>query len=263
MKINKTSYLIVAGILGLSMLACNFSKGPNPGSTTDPTNGNPAATEVPAENPVSPNACANPLLPIKAGATWNYKLTGNISDTFTRSILAVDGSGFTDQDVFGNGVTRQGKWNCDNGSLIALDPSGGSSASVNTANVSVDFQTTELSGVTLPATINPGDTWTQSITLEGTQTINEVSIPAKNQTTSTCTAIGIESVSVEAGTFEAMRFDCQTSINITVTMNGTEIPTVLNMNSNNWHAQNIGLVKTIATGEGVNSTIELVSYIIP
>jgi hypothetical protein len=259
MRINKTAHLLAAGILGISMLACNLGKGPGPVGTTDSP-----ATQAPSGNSgASSSACDNPLLPIKAGATWTYKLTGGVSDTFTRSILSVDGSSFTDQDVFGSGATRQGKWNCDNGSLIALDPSQGASASVNTSNISADFQTTELSGVTLPAAINPGDTWTQSITLEGNETINGQTIPAKNQTTNTCTAIGVESVTVEAGTFDAMHFDCQTSINITITMANTEIPTSINVTSSAWHAVNIGMVKTVTTGEGLNSTIELVSYTIP
>jgi hypothetical protein len=258
MKINKIAHLLAAGILGISMLACNLGKGPGPTSTTDTS-----ATQAPSGNSGTSSACDNPLLPIKVGATWTYKFTGGVSDSFTRSILAVDGSGFTDQDVFSSGVTRQGKWNCDSGNLIALDPSQGASASVNTANVSADFQTTELSGVTLPATINPGDTWTQSITLEGNETVNGQTIPAKNQTTNTCTAIGVESITVEAGTFDAMHFECQTSINITITMANTEIPTSINVTSSNWHAANVGMIKTVTTGEGLNSTIELVSYSIP
>lgn len=264
MNINKTSYLIAGGILVLSMLACNLGNGPVPGGTPSPEgtpNESTPTPEATADNsPSSSGACANPYLPVIAGAAWNYKLTGSVSDTFTRSIISVEASGFTDQDVFGRGVTRQGKWNCENGNLIALNPSEGGSASISAENISVDFQTTELSGVTIPATVNAGDTWTQTTTLEGTQTINGTQMPAKNQVANTCKAIGVESVAVEAGAFDALRVECQTVMNITITMQGNPIQTNLTINATNWYAENIGLVKTVTTGERLNSTIELVSY---
>ena len=102
MNINKTSYLIAVGILVLSMLACNLGSNPVPSL---PQEG------APTDNPSSSSgACVNPYLPVIAGATWNYKLAGPVSDTFTRSIISVETSGFTDQDVYGAGLTRQGKW---------------------------------------------------------------------------------------------------------------------------------------------------------
>jgi len=267
MNINKISYLIAVVALVLSMLACNFGKGSTPIEPLPPEgtpNGGAPATEVPANNSSgSSGACANPYLPIIAGATWNYKLTGPVPDTFTRSILSVETSGFTDQDVFGTGVTRQGKWNCDNGGLIALDPSGGGSASISAQNITVDFKTTELSGVTLPAKINAGDSWTQTTTLEGTETVSGTQVPVKNQFSNTCKANGVESVTVGAGTFDAMRVECQTVMNITITMQGNPIQTKMTFNGTNWYAENIGLVKTATTGEGLDSTIELVSYNIP
>ena len=268
MNKNKISYLIAGGVLVLSMLACNLGKSPEasaPLPSQDTTNGSAPATEAPANNSSSSpsGTCANPYLPVFTGATWNYKLTGNISDTMTRSIVSVEANGFTDQDVFGTGVSRQGKWKCENGSLTALDPSNGGSASVNTEKVSVDFQTTELSGVTLPAKVNAGDTWTQTTTLEGIETINGTQIPAKNHFVNTCTAIGVESVTVESGTFDALKVECKTDMAITITMQDNPIQTNLTINATNWYAKNIGLVKTVSSGEKFNSTLELTSYTIP
>jgi hypothetical protein len=260
MKMHKISYGVVTTFLALSLAACNIGLTPPPETASTEST---TATEAPLAGSVPSGACANPLLPVKVGATWNYKLTGALSDTFTRSILSVDAAGFVDQDVFGTGVTRQGKWECDNGNLIALNPSGGGSASVSATNVEVDFQTTEQSGLTLPAAIHAGDTWAQTTTLEGVENINGTDIPAKNQFMSTCTAIGPESVTVEAGTFEATRFDCQTDMNITITMGGQDIQTPLKINSSNWYVENIGMVKTAVVGDGLDSTIELISYNIP
>lgn len=261
MKQRNISHLLALGFLGISVLACNIGRAPaQEENSSDP---NSAATQAPAGNTDSSDACANPLLPIRMGATWTYKISGVATDTFTRSIVSVDSSGFADQDVFGSGVTRQGKWSCEQGNLIALNPAGGKSASVTTTDLTAEFQTTELSGVTLPAAINPGDTWTQTSTLEGIENINGTEIPTKNQFSNTCTAIGQESVTVEAGTFDAMRFDCQTSMNITITMSGQDIENPLEFNTSNWHAENIGLVKTTTSGNGLDSIIELTSYNIP
>lgn len=260
MNTNKISSFFAAGILILSMLACNLGKGPVPSEDTT-TSVTEAASGENSTN--SSGTCTNPYQPVIAGATWNYKLTGPVPDTFTRSILSVEASGFTDQDVFGTGVTRQSKWNCDNGNLIALNPSGGNSSSVSTENLTADFHTTELSGVTLPSALNPGDIWNQTATIEGEQDINGTKIPSKNQFTNSCKAIGIESVTVEADTFDAMRFDCEANMTITITMQDNPIETSIKFNTINWYAENIGLVKTVTTGEGLDSTIELLSYNIP
>lgn len=264
----KTSpFAISITTLVLSMLACNLGASAPTIDNAQPTQDSSvfvaptlAATEV---TPAAPNACDNPYIPIVAGATWNYNLVGPQNDTFTRSILAVNADGFTEQDVFGVGVTRQGEWKCENGNLVALNPSGGGSASIEAEGVKVDFQTTKLEGMTLPASINPGDSWSQSLTLEGTQTINGTAYPASNQLTSTCTAVGVESITVIAGTFDAMRVDCQTTMNLSMDMGGTPIQNTLNLNASNWYAQKVGLIKSVSTGSGLDSTVELTSYSIP
>ena len=271
MNIKRFVPILAVGMLTLSALACNF--GIPAGSTQIPGGGSGNETAVPTEAPATEapateapaqnaGACQNPYLPVIVGATWDYNLTGPIPDTFTRSIVSVEANGFTDQDVFGTGITRQGKWTCDSGNLTALNPSG-NSASVNSENVIADFQTTSSSGITLPASIGSGDTWSQATTIEGTEHISNQDIPAKNEFSNSCTAAGVESVTVTAGTFDAMRFDCQTTTNITVTVLGSPIQTSLSFTATSWYAENIGLIKTVTSGSGLDSTIELLSYTVP
>ena len=262
MNRQKNFILPLIGVL-LFTLACNLASAPESGVTAVP-----APTEATAQATAAPDlpasdACNNPYLPIVEGATWSYNLAGPIPDTYVHSILSVEADGFTEQDVFGTGVTRQGKWKCEEGNLIALTPSGGGSANVETEGVTVDFQTTSLEGITLPASINPGNTWTQSLLLEGTQTINDETFPASNQTTQVCTATGLESVTVPAGTFDAMWVDCQITMNLSLGMSDPPTQMTLDLSNSNWYATNIGLVKTVSTGEGLDSVIELVSYSIP
>ena len=275
MKLYKYIQWLAAGILVLSISACS-PESPAPQATEEaintPTLGTTevSATEAPTTMPTTPpestgaGACDNPYLPVVAGATWNYNLTGTVSDTFTHTILSVESDSFIEQDQFGTGVTRQGQWQCENGNLTALNPTGGSSATVSTEGVSVQFETTAFSGITMPATINPGDTWSQSLTLEGTQTIAGTSYAASNEFTNDCTAIGNESVTVPAGTFDALRVECQTNMNISVALDpNNPISSPLSSTNISWYAEDIGMVKTSTTGAGIESTIELVSYNIP
>lgn len=265
--------ILASVILALSMLACNFGQNAAPTATqttgknatqavsTAQTEVTGAPTTAPTEAPVS--ACENPYLPPIVGATWNYKITGPTSDTYKHTVLSVEMDSFTEQDVFGVGVTRQGKWTCENGNLIALSPPSGSSGTVQAQNVQVNLETKEHSGITLPAKINPGDTWSQKLLLEGTETINGTQLPAKNEFSNDCTAKGVESVTVEAGTFDAMRVECKTVMHLTITVGGSDTGATFNLTATNWYAKDIGMIKNVTTGMGLDSTTELVSYDIP
>jgi len=266
-------FIVVIAIVIFS--ACSSTSNPNPHPVQPPivvpnvsvptvqvqVNEPPANTGSSSE---SSGACNNPYLPVILNATWNYKLTGAVKDTFTHTILSVESNSFVGQDVFDTGVTRQVKWNCENGNLIALNPPSGASANVSTENnVSADFETKDSSGVTLPATINTGDTWSQSLTLEGTQTINGTAYPASNQHTSDCKAIGLESVTVEAGTFDTLHVECHTTMKLSLMLGDTPTENTLNVTETNWYAQGVGLVKSHTVGFGFDNTVELVSYNIP
>lgn len=252
--------------LVLASLACNL--GSTPTDTTQPSTTEESAPQnesTPVVQDSSQHACDNPYVPIVVGATWTYDLKGQVSDTYVHSILSIDGNTFVEQDAFGTGVTRQGQWNCENGNLIALNPSGGGSTTVATENgVSIELQATELKGITLPAVINAGDTWSQEIFLEGTQTITGNSFPASNRTISTCQAIGVESVTVIAGTFDAMKVECLNKITVTLEMQaGSPTQFDTELATNTWYTIDVGMVKSTHTGSGLDSVIELVSYSIP
>jgi len=209
--------------------------------------------------------CANPLLPTSVGATWRYDVSGSMSATFTRSILSVTASGFTDQDLYGgSGAVRTGKWTCAAGNLTRLDLNTGPTAFVDTTRVSMEFQTTDSTGVTLPAQIHPGDSWTQTFSLDGTQIIHGKNSEAQSDVSMPCTAAGTESVTVPAGTFSATRLDCHISQTITVTVgDGPAVPVHLTYDTTDWYAPQVGWVKSTTTGTGINTTVILASYTIP
>lgn len=255
MALQRPFGLLALLALMLTPLACTRSDGANaPASASDPT-----ATTAPTLN-----ACSNPLYPVVNGAQWTYALSGLSSGTFTHSIIAVRPDGFTDQDVFDEGVTRTGEWKCEAGALTALSPAESLSAMVQTDGMTSKFTTTSLTGVTLPAVLTPGTAWSQNFTIEGTQTISGQDVLAKGDFSYSCTAAASESVTVPAGTFDAVRADCQIDGTIKVTLAGFEVPTKLTSTATMWYAPNVGMVKTQSEISGIGSnTIELASYTIP
>jgi hypothetical protein len=256
MALHKPFLIPVLLILMLGATACNMQA-----AGAVPAPGEPTATS-PA--PQTVGQCSNPLQPVIAGARWDYTMSGITGGKFTRTITEVHSDGFTDQDVFDSGVTRTGEWKCDQGTLTALSPAEGMSGMVQTKGMTAEFKTTSSSGVTLPAIVRPGDSWTQSFTLEGTQTIGGTQAQSKGDTSYSCKAAGTETVVVAAGSFDAVRVGCQINGKITVIMAGVEVPTELTSAATIWYARDIGMVKTENEISGIgHSTIELTSYTIP
>jgi hypothetical protein len=182
---------LACGSLLLAMLACavpGAQEAPAADDPSAPGQESPAEDSTAAEEPQSApaGACDNPLLPVKVGASWTFNMTSSEGNhTFTRSILAVDAAGFSEQDVYSSGTVRTSQWECDHGNLISLNPGGGSSGTISTGGETMEYVTTAQSGVTLPASVKEGDSWSQSISLEGNNTISGLSTHETNDYTRT------------------------------------------------------------------------------
>ncbi len=243
-------------VLLLASLACALpgAATPAPGDTS----AIPSAPAVVDSPTTAPADCFNAYYPVSIGATWNYEISGTSTDTFTRSIISASESEFTDQDVFGSGATRSGQWRCEAGNLIALTPGG--SASVDTAGQTFNFTVTSNSGLTFPSSLEVGSAWSQDIAYESSQDAGGTQVTSQNQATTSCTATGRESVTVPAGTFDAIRVECNSRISISIAGGS---PIVIEAPSVAWYAEGVGMVKTVSSGSGFDSTIMLTSYQIP
>jgi hypothetical protein len=198
------------------------------------------------------------------GASWNYSLAGDVSDTFTHSITDVRADGFTDQDLSTTGGMRTGQWKCDHGALIALSPITGPASAITTNDMTATFQVSDMTGVTLPASVKTGDTWTQEFTIEGTQSVSGQVVAAEGKVAFDCTAGSTEAVTVAAGSFNAQRVDCKVNLNVAVNMGGIQIPTSFSGDTSMWYAPGVGLVKLNGAIGGLGGgTIELTGYTIP
>lgn len=218
----------------------------------------PTSEPSPIPEPVSRDTCSHPYYPVKQGASWDYEISGSVSATYTHSILSAGEGEFVDQDVFSSGTTRTGQWKCEDGNLVALTPGG--AASVGAGGLTLNFTVTSNSGVTLPANPESGSTWSQEINYESTQEAGGMQVASSNQAATTCTASGRESVTVPAGTFDALKVECSNRISISIS---GAAPIIIEGPSTTWYVEDVGMVKTVTSGSGFDSTIVLTSYQIP
>jgi hypothetical protein len=186
--------------------------------------------------------------------------------SYTDTISSVEGDSFVLTTTFED-ITRTQRWSCGPDGLVALD-FGGASAALALADLQADFNTTEATGITLPAAISQGDRWSQTFTLEGTQTLpGDQTADVTGQVQYDATASGLESATVSAGTFEALRVDSTSTMNITVQMSGITVPTTIVGTTVQWYAPNVGMVRSIEKsnifGTEVEVTSELTGYSLP
>jgi hypothetical protein len=130
-----------------------------------------------------------------------------------------------------------------------------------------EFETSNVQGVTLPAIVAPGDKWSFNLDMRGTGQVSGVTAETTGHAVYNFTAANSESVTVPAGTFDAMRIEGDLTLDITATVSGTAFPFKVTMHTTSWFAPGVGLVRTNTAadviGMPVNDTLELQSYHIP
>lgn len=144
---------------------------------------------------------------------------------------------------------------------------GPAAATLNSQDMQLNLEAQNVSGLTLPSSIAAGDQWQHTLEFEGQMDMAGQAGGAKGTTQTSFEASGIESVSVPAGTFEAMKVQMETVVNITVTYQGLNVPVTFTGTYMYWFAPNIGWVKAVGNGEiagqSFTENIELQSYNIP
>lgn len=234
----------------------------------------PAVTESPAVSPqdgmpvTGSGQCANAYFPVREGATWTYSSTGGPMGGygFTDTVTSVREDGFTLTSQFED-LTRTQEWGCRPEGLVALQLGGASAATLNSDNMVLNLDVDNVSGVTFPREIQPGDTWQHALTFTGKITIAGQEIDATGDAQSSFRAVDFESVTVPAGTFDALKVHIDTTINIKGDLNGISFPVRVTTPYDYWFVQGVGWVKASGTGslsgQSFSETIELQSYSIP
>jgi len=277
MELKKMRTILSLLLVMVFVTACSLPGNETP-TQTIPATEQPQATATATEPPVTSEGngtpvageglCANAYYPVREGATWSYKSKGSPAGdySYTDTITSVHEDGFTLTSQF-EGVTRTQEWACKPEGLVALQLGGPSAAALNTQNMQLNLMVNNVSGVTFPNEITTGDQWQHTLDFEGKLDIAGTSAEATGSAQTNFSALGTESVTVPAGTFDAMKIQVDSTININATFQGISMPVAFSGKYTFWFAQGVGAVKASGTGEiagtSFTETIELQSYNIP
>lgn len=208
----------------------------------------PTPTETPAPAALSADdACGNLYYPVVSGASWTYQISNGQTATHFMEVTGEDAFTLTIQSA---DSTAAMDGFCDSGDITLLE-TGGISAIFTTQDSSAVVSTTNMDGVTLPYIIQVGDDWSQTVEIKASG--SSATYTALIETTNT--AAGLETVSVPAGTFEAIRIE-QSS---TATLFGSP----MEFKSTVWFAAGVGSIKAVHYAGENTTTTELTAYIIP
>ena len=258
----------------LALLLVTACSSPESSSTQEPI----SATQ-PGETEVIPtltetltiaetSLCTNTYYPVREGATWAYKSTGSPAGdyTFTDTITSVREDGFTLTSQFGD-LTRTQEWGCKPEGLVALQLGGASAATLNNENMDLNLVVNEVSGVTYPSQITSGDQWQHNLSFAGEMNFAGQTGEATGNGQVHFTALGEESVTVATGTFNAMKIQLDSDLNINAKFQGISVPVTISSTYTYWLAEGVGWVKAGGTGsfggQSFSETIELQAYNIP
>jgi hypothetical protein len=210
----------------------------------------------PAAKYVKQSACDYPYFPMRKGASWEYSTGGQtMIETITAITGDMDNATATLQVDMGQGVSLTAEWTCTPEGVISYDltnfqlPDG--------AAAGAKLKMTGQTGTSLlpPQKLAPGTTWDNDYTMEmsmdtGAGQSFNISYAISQQYTAT----GVETVTVGADTYEAIRVDVTGSIKVTglpADIPAGLFPSEIPMAYTEWFARGVGLVRsTSSTGKG-------------
>ncbi len=184
--------------------------------------------------------CYNPYYPVALGAARTYQVTGAVSPV-TNTITDISEDGFTETWVSPESTIIQ-KWECRPEGLVNMTSAfDEETLAAVTEEITVAGDST-VDGISIPVSLNIGDSWTQ--TSSGTISPEDDDAQLMFTTTGSRTAVGIETVAVPAGTFEAIRVDSIVEMDSTLKTPDGTIPFLTTTSAGSlWLAEGIGAVK--------------------
>jgi hypothetical protein len=211
--------------------------------------------------------CDNAYFPAVQGASWTYKVDSGFGDgsVYTDTVTDVADDGFAVTTKF-PGLKKQARWSCTEEGLVSLSFGGGPSVSLTTLGAESSYETQDVAGVTIPASIAPGDTWRQTFLIHGEAFLSEdVTAITDGMVKIAFEARGIDEITVPAGTFAALEVGMRVRLELTIDMGDGAAPFRSTVTGSSWFAEGIGMVKaanegtlgdTLATSETVLAEVE-------
>lgn len=257
---------IVSGILLITTLTACGPRSETPTAVPVDPGADPVVV-LPTAQPSDP--CINEYFPVKNNATWTYASTGSPSGPmrFTNTVTNVRVDGFTLAYQFGE-LTYNQEWACKPEGLVAMQLGPNNATSILAFQKFTNLQASNISGTIIPPSIVPGMEWTHALDIQGVE--NTTTGPAATMTArlaATYTAGNKETVTVPAGTFEAIAIEVSTVIDFTVVTQSNTVNLSVDSTYTIWYAPGVGLIKSSGYGklggQDYFETIELESYSIP
>lgn len=189
--------------------------------------------------------CYISYFPIINGRTTHYTIQSTFDEEdleFAQTFVVEGPESFLALQTFGDGNVTEVEWQCTDVGLLEAD--------LATANLTdmgtLTYTDLEIEGVTLPPSSDlvEGATWQSVYRAQGETTMESLVIVLDVEMVIDSTYVGIETITVPAGTFETLRID--SILTLTGLMDGvvlieTEIP------SSNWYAEDVGLIQSTAS----------------
>ncbi len=232
----------------------------------------PSATPVPTatNTPNAAGLCANNLVPVKLGATWTYTNNGGTAgaEQFTATIVGTKPDGFTVALSAQGSPTINQEWTCKPEGLVASTLGNGQNAlGLSLAGIQGNLSTSNATGILLPANVQQGTQWTYGLDVAGTLSQSNLSADLTGNIATAMQGMGTESITVSAGTFDAMKVQGTSTFKIMAGFQGLSVPVTSVVNLTLWFAPGVGWIKATETGEllgtAFSNTTELQSYTIP
>lgn len=192
----------------------------------------------------------NSYYPLVAGATWTYQADGM---TYSQSVLEVTADSVRVSVQFDSEEAMEMTYQCGEDGVLV-------SSVLDGLVEGMDFEILSQEGTSYPNVINVGDEWEEEIVMASTMTMEGMEMTTRTTVATLTRATALESVTVPAGTFNALRLEGTSDITNVTVMMGMEIPVSMTSTTQTWLVEGIGMVLSVDESGG---RVELVSYTIP
>lgn len=228
-----TSRILFSGLLAVSLFLGAGCSGPSRADVpSTPSTGMPSASS-------QTSLCYHPYFPLKTGYKVAYSSNG-LSTTSTYTMEATDvTSNQATLKYSVAGITVEHRLGCQEGAVSEMSYLDLGSA----INGHVQATTRNVRGVLLPKDLRTGTRWSTSfeVTLNGTGATQVTNVDATMSADRS--VVGEEQVTVEAGTFTALKIEGKTTMHFSSQVAGQTVPD-MQFETNEWWVKGKGLVKT-------------------